>query len=94
MATKVKGKLTHIFDPDQLQVLARQSGFVQRSTSQLAGPEFVELMSTEMIADATVSLDGLCDILRQLNPQAMMTPQALHQRILAPQAETYFLNVA
>src|SRR6266852_4719793 len=39
--------------------------------------------------NAAVSLDGLCDLLRQLNPQAAMTPQALHQRILSPHAGTY-----
>ena len=89
VAAKVKGKLTRVFDHDQLETLARQSGFIQRSTSKLEGKDFVELLTTEMIDNAAVSLDGLCDLLRQLNPQAAMTPQALHQRILSPHAGTY-----
>ncbi len=93
VAAKVKGKLTRVFDHDQLETLARQSGFIQRSTSKLEGKDFVELLTTEMIDNAAVSLDGLCDLLRQLNPQAAMTPQALHQRILSPHAGTYVHEV-
>jgi len=92
-AAQVKGKLTRVFDHDQLETLARQSCFIQRSTSKLEGKDFVELLTTEMIENAAVSLDGLCDLLRQLNPQAAMTPQALHQRILTPQAGTYLYKV-
>jgi hypothetical protein len=93
VATKVKGKLTHVFDPNQLEPLAHQSRFIQRSTSKLQGKDFVELLTTEMVENAAVSLEGLCDILQQLNPQAAMTPQALHQRILTPHASTYLHNV-
>src|SRR5690348_8230421 len=45
-------------------------------------------MTTAMLDEATVSLDGLCDLLRQRHPPATMTPQALPQRILTPQAST------
>ena len=76
-AAKVKGKLTRVFDPEQLESLARQSEFIQRSTSKLTGTDFAELLSTEMLDNAAVSLEGLCDLLRQLNPEAAMSPQAL-----------------
>jgi hypothetical protein len=89
VAAKVKGKLTHVFDHDQLETLARQSGFLQRSTSKLKGKDFVELLTTAMIDDAAVSLDGRCDRLRQRHPHAVMTPQALHQRLRSPHAGTY-----
>ena len=59
----------------------------------MTGTAFVELMTTDMLEDAAVSLDGLCDLLRQRQPQAAMTPQALHQRILSPQASTYVYEV-
>jgi hypothetical protein len=91
-ASKVKGKLTTIFDPEYLETLARQSKFIQRSSSKLAGKDFVELMTTEMIEEPAVSLEGLCDRLVDLNPQAQMTPQALHQRI-NPCAVTYLQEV-
>jgi hypothetical protein len=89
-ARKVKGKLTTIFDHEQLETLARQSQFIQRSSSKLVGPDFVELMTTELMAEPAVSL-GLCDRLVDRNPQADMTPQALHQRFNA--AVTYLQEV-
>jgi hypothetical protein len=79
-AKKVKGKLTTVFAPEHIEALARQSDFIQRSSSKLTGKDFVELMTTEMIEEPAVSLAGLCDLLGHLNPQAQMTPQALHQR--------------
>ena len=87
-AAQVKGTLTRVFDHDQLEALARQTGFVQRATSTFTGTAFVELMTPDMLDEAAVSLDGRCDLLRQRHPQATMTPQALHQRILPPQAST------
>ena len=91
-ARKVKGKLTTVFDPAHLEALARQTDFIQRSSSKLSGKDVVELMTTEMIEDPAVSLEGLCDVLVDLNPQAQMTPQALHQR-LNPYAVTYLQEV-
>ena len=91
-ARKVKGKLTTVFNPDHLEALARQTDFIQRSSSKLSGKDFVELMTTEMLEDPAVSLEGLCDVLVDLNPQAQMTPQALHQR-LNPYAVTYLQEV-
>jgi hypothetical protein len=92
MARKVNGKLTTVFDPEHLEVLARQNDFIQRSSSKLRGRDFVELMTTELIEDPAISLEGLCDLLGELNPQAQMTPQALHQR-LNPHAVSYLQDV-
>jgi hypothetical protein len=92
IARKVNGKLTTVFDPAHLEVLARQNAFIQRSSSKLRGRDFVELMTTALIEDPAISLAGLCDILGELNPQAQMTPQALHQR-LNPYAVSYLQDV-
>jgi hypothetical protein len=81
IARKVNGRLTTVFDPEHLEVLARQNEFIQRSSSTLRGRDFVELMTTELIEDPAISLEGLCAILGERNPQAQMTPQALHQRL-------------
>src|SRR5436309_11949565 len=91
-ARKVKGKLTTVFDPDHLEALARQTDFIQRSSSKLTGKDFVELMTTEMLEEPAVSLEGLCDLLVELHPHAEMTPQALPQRINA-YAVTYVQEV-
>ena len=90
---KVKEKLALMFAPERLEALARESNFVQRASSKITGPDFFALMTTEMLDDPGVSLGGLCDILRQLNPQAAMTPQALHQRLNTPQAVAYMQEV-
>src|SRR5437879_13666525 len=83
-AAQVKGKLTRVFDHGQLEALARQTGFVQRSTSKLTGTAFVELMTTDMLDEAAGSLDGPCDLLRPRHPQATMPPQARPSDLLTP----------
>src|SRR5437588_10144419 len=84
-AGKIKEKFAGTFPPERLEALARQSHFVQRTSSKITGQDFFALMTIDMLDDPAVSLGGLCDILRQHNPQAVMTPQALHQRLNAPQ---------
>jgi hypothetical protein len=87
-AAQVQGKLTRVFDHDPLEALARPTGFVQRSPSQFTGTACGALMTTALLDEATVALDGRWDLLRQRHPQATMPPQALHQRRLTPQAST------
>jgi hypothetical protein len=55
IARKVNGKLTTVFDPEHLEVLARQNAFIQRSSSKLRGRDFVELMTTALIEDPAIS---------------------------------------
>ena len=93
IAEKVKEKLTLTCPAERLEALARQSAFVQRASSKMTGQDFLALMTTEMLEDPAVSLGGLCDILRQLNPQAVMTPQALHQRLNTSHAVAYMQEV-
>ena len=81
-----------MFDPEHLEVLARQNAFIQRSSSKLRGRDFVELMTTELIEDPAISLEGLCAILGERHPQAQMTPQALRQQ-LEPVCERLPLGV-
>ena len=92
-AGKIQEKLTSMWDPRCLEALARQSRFIQRASSKITGQDFVALMTTDMLADPAVSLGGLCDLLRQRNPHAVLTPQALHQRLNSPQAVAYMQEV-
>jgi hypothetical protein len=55
----------------------------------MTGQDFVALMTTARLDDPAVSLGGLCDLLRQRNPHAVLPPQALHQRLNSPQAVAY-----
>jgi len=59
----------------------------------MEGPDFVELLTTAIIDNPYVSLDGLCDILTQINPNANITPQGLAERINSDQAVDYLKNV-
>jgi hypothetical protein len=93
ISQRVKGKITEVFNKERLDRLARESDFVQRSTSKLEGKDFVELMSTEMVEDTEVSMGGMCDILRQINPNAEMTPQGLNQRINTKESVEYLKEV-
>ena len=90
---KIKEKLASLLAPARLETLARQSAFIQRTSSKMTGQDFVALMTTEMLDDPAVSLGGLCDLLRQRNPDAAMTPQGLHQRMNSPQAVAYMREV-
>lgn len=92
-AAKVKEKLLAMFPPEQLEALAHQSRFVQRASSRLTGADFFALVTTDMLENPAVSLGGFCDLLQQRNPQAVMTPQALQQRLNAPQAVAYMQDV-
>ena len=92
-AGKIQEKLASLWPPSRLEALARQSHFIQRASSKMTGQDFVTLMTTDMLDDPAVSLGGLCDILRQRNPQAVLTPQALHQRLNSPQAVAYMQEV-
>lgn len=86
---KVKEKLLTTFAPEQLETLAWQSRFIQRTTSRLTGVDFFALMTTDMLDNPAVSLGGLCDLLQQRHPHAAMTPQALQQRMITPHAVAY-----
>ena len=81
---KVKEKLAIMLPPERLDRLARESHFVQRASSKLTGQDFVALMTTEMLDDPAVSCGGLCDILRQRTPQAVMTPKPSINGSIAP----------
>lgn len=76
-----------------MKELARDCNFVRRSSSKIKGPDFVELLTTAIIDNPYVSLDGLCDILAQINPNANMTPQGLAERINSKQAVDYLKSV-
>jgi hypothetical protein len=66
---------------------------MQRASSKITGQDFVALMTTDRLDDPAVSLGGLCDLLRQRTPHAVLPPQALHQRLNSSQAVAYMQEV-
>ena len=69
------------FNNEECEVLARETGFIQRSTSRLTGSGFFNLLTVEVMDEPTISYEGLCDILEEREPNASMTPQALCERM-------------
>ncbi len=85
---KVKEKLLTLLAPEQLEMLAWQSRFIQRASSKLTGADCFALMPTDRLDNPAVSFGGLCDLLAQRHPEAAMTPQAFQQRMNTPEAVT------
>jgi len=69
------------FNNEECEVLARETGFIQRSTSHLTGSGFFNLLTVEVLDEPTISYEGLCDIIEDRNPRAQITPQALCERM-------------
>jgi hypothetical protein len=93
LGCRLASKLQGLFDPVSLEELAREKGFIQRSSSQVSGVDFVKLLTTEILAEPRISYEGLCDRLQQLNPAVTITPQALAQRMTGAGAENYLQAV-
>lgn len=90
---KVRSSMENVLNHEKLVSTARDVGFVQRVTSRIQGYDFVKLLTVELLALPRISLPGMCDILRNINPQADMTPQALSQRINTGNAVSYLKGV-
>jgi hypothetical protein len=69
------------FNNEACEALARETGFIQRSTSRLTGSAFFNLLTVEALDEPTISYEGLCDILEERNSNAQITPQALCERM-------------
>lgn len=90
---RVRSAMEEVFNREWLVSIARLVGFVQRSTSRLQGDDLVKLLTTEILTFPTISLPGMCDLLREINPTADMTPQALCERINSEAAVNYLSEV-
>jgi hypothetical protein len=89
---RVRSAMEEVFNREWLVSIARLVGFVQRSTSRLQGDDLVKLLTTEILTSPTISLPGM-DLLREINPTADMTPQALCERINSEAAVNYLSEV-
>ncbi len=70
-----------LFNKTTLNSLAKDTKFVQRSSSKLKGYEFIEVMVVDMLEDPDTSYEALCERIAELNPNANISPQALEQRV-------------
>lgn len=78
---------------DNLDEIAREASFVQRSTNKVSGRAFLELMTIDCFGEGTVSLEGQCDILREKPSKADISPQALSKKINSEEAVAFLEKV-
>ena len=69
------------FNNEACEALARETDFIQRSTSRLTGSAFFNLLMVEALDEPTISYEGLCDRLEERHPNLQITPQALCERM-------------
>lgn len=81
LGNNLKSVIQSIIDPQQMRELARETGFIKRCSSRLKGDEFVQLLIVESVDGEKNTLRGAIDTLRQIKSTALMTTQALCQRI-------------
>jgi hypothetical protein len=78
---QINQELDMWFNNEACEALARETGFIRRSTSRLTGNAFLNLLTVEALDEPTISYEGLCDILEERNPNVQITPQALCERM-------------
>lgn len=71
----------HIFNPQLCHQIARQSGFIQRSSSKIDGHELLKTSILPSPGLSEDSLHGLCERMKEFNPHASISASALAQRI-------------
>jgi len=76
-----------------LDEIARETSFVQRSTNKVSGREFLELMTIDHFGEGTISLEGQCDVLREKPSNTDISPQALSKKINSDQAVAFLEKV-
>lgn len=80
-STKIIDFFDKIFNEKKCHDLCRKYKFIERSSSKLKGHEFIKTMIIPSIGLSTDSLKGLCKRMLDFNPEAILTPQALCERI-------------
>lgn len=89
----LKTKIMSIFRKEDIQMVAYKTKFIQRSTCILQPVDFLQLMTSASIEPTVVPLEGLCEKLRSLNPDADISPQSLMERINRKEAVDYLENI-
>jgi hypothetical protein len=80
-SNKIIEVFDEIFNEKNCHELCRKYKFIQRSSSKLRGDEFIKTMILPSKGLSTDSLKGLCSRMKELNPKANLTAQALCEKI-------------
>jgi len=92
LVAKLNDSLAEIFYDNQLNIMAKKTNFVQRSSSRINGTEFIQSMILASIDPKSCPLSGIVDTLVTINPQAKMSVSGLRQRINSPEAVVFLVE--
>jgi hypothetical protein len=90
---KINYALADVFYDDKLKIIAKETDFVQRSSSRIKGNEIVQAMVLASIDPLSTPLSGISDNLRTITAEASMSVSAIRQRLNTPKAVAFFKNV-
>lgn len=85
----ILAKFEEIVSPNFCNDLAKKSGFIQRSTSQLKGHEFIQALVTPNAFLEAETLNSLAVRMQKINNTCNLSAAALAQRINTKGAETF-----
>lgn len=93
LCEKINNALADIFLGYDLEDIAKETNFVQRSSSKMNGNEFTLAMVMASIDPKSTPLSGINDNLRSINPRARMTTSGLRQRVNTTEAQEFLKTV-
>lgn len=91
--SEISGTINSLFEKDKLNKISKETGFVKRQSATLTPPDFLQLMTTELLKEPTLSYGGLCDCLKTLNPEVSLTSQGLEDRVNRPESVEYLRRI-
>jgi hypothetical protein len=74
-------EIVNFYSPGFIEQIARETGFVQRE-SKLGGIEFLALMTQGLYSQPDATLNQMCGILKDINPELEISGSGLQQRIV------------
>ncbi len=78
-------KIVNFYSPEVIEQIARETGFVQRD-SKLGGMEFLalmtQLMTQGLYAQPDATLEQMCGMLKDVEPELEISGPGLQQRIV------------
>jgi hypothetical protein len=83
-------KVKNVLKNSTLDKLAKTCKFIQRSTSRVTGSDIIKAMVISSVDSSASSLESLCCAIAEINHGALLTRQALDQRLHAPESACFF----
>lgn len=90
---EISATITRLFDPDKLNQISKETGFVKRKSARLTPGDFLQLMTLELLKEPTLSYPELCGRLAEINPEVSLTSQGLEDRVNRTESVEYLRQI-